>query len=110
MRATYIKPNSKTQQQCSVANDTLTKVLAATGMSKDEWTALMFEMGCQCVEMQEHDRDVGNLILQNVEYGFWAWWITAFLEHDRQLMVSNRLHNYHIEKDKLSRFYKLDFG
>lgn len=110
MRTTYIKTNSKTQQHCNTVVKTLDQILSLTGLSKDEWVALMFEMGCQCVEMQEHDKDVGNLILTDVEYGFWAWWITAYLEHDKQLIENDRINDYYHEKQRMLDNLPIDFG
>jgi hypothetical protein len=109
-RTSYIKPNSKTQQHCNSAADTVQEVLERVHISRDKWLLIMFEMGCRLVEQQVHDEQSRKDILENVRYGFWSWWLSVFIQHDAMLMENNITRYYTAYKKRMLSSIEIDFS
>jgi len=109
-RTSYIKPNSETQKACTSAADTVQQVLERVHITRDKWVSIMFEMGCQLVEQQVHDVETRKLILENVRYGFWSWWLSVFIQHDAMLMENRIISGYKAEKSKMLSSIEIDFS
>lgn len=109
-RTSYIKPNSATQKACTSAADTVKEVLERVHISRDKWLDLLFETGCQLVEQQVHDAASRKLILEDVKYGFWSWWLSVFIQHDAMLMENRIIAGYKAEKEKMLNSIEIDFS
>lgn len=98
-RTTYIKINSHTQQQAMKAKGTLHNILESSGCTKDEWTAILFEIGCRFAEIEFEDAFDR---ITNPKRGFWGWWLQTWLEDDQTLLESGLdLSNYQQIKEEL---------
>lgn len=109
-RASYIKKNSQTQKDCTSAAETVQQVLQRVHISRDKWLHILFETGCQLVEHQVHDAETRKLILENVRYGFWSWWLSVFIQHDAMLMQNRIISGYKAEKSKMLSSIEIDFS
>lgn len=109
-RQPYTKHNSRTQQDCNSAAETVQGIITAMRITKEEWLHLLFETGCQLVETQKPEEEVRRYILQDVTCGFWAWWITAFVAHDEKLLqMRGTPHSYKRQKDYMVKQVRIDF-
>lgn len=84
MRTTYTKHNSQTQAACRQAKDAVARVCEAAKMSRDHWNTIMFEMGCEFVEACM-SKDVALEYLTDYKHGFWAWWISIYVQNDADI-------------------------
>lgn len=85
-RATYIKPSSKTQIEAAHYDDVHSELLSLLCISRDEWAEILFETGCEFIENNIEDGAHQLRILEKVEYGFWAFWISVFVQDDECLL------------------------
>lgn len=70
----------------------------------------MFEMGWLLVQIKVHDEQSRIEILQDVRYGFWAWWLSVFIQHDAMLNQNYTSPGlYHRQKEKLVHSIEIDF-
>lgn len=86
MRPTFIKRNSHTQAQAVKTSEVIAHICRRTGITRDEWTALLFETGCACAEQSIGARELRRAFLTEPERGFWSWWICAFTDDDRVIL------------------------
>lgn len=59
------------------------KAMQQAGVSYDEWVHLMFETGCDFVEMWITDPASQSLLLKDRKSGFWNWWVFLWMEDDK---------------------------
>lgn len=86
MRTTYIKPNSHTQQQARKHVSVVEEVCQKAGIDMDTWLGIMFESGCQYMEMISDDEAFVRKELQDAKYGFWAWWMNFWINDDAKIL------------------------
>lgn len=85
------------QSSCAVAIsancrlDARSIIMDSTGMTADEMTAEMFEIGCLCVERYVILHFMRICILENESNGYWAWWVNIWLKDDINIGSTNKL-------------------
>lgn len=90
MRTTYIKPNSHTQRQAMAAKSARDRILEITGLSRDEWTAHMFELGYRFAMAKIQPAWHAYDRLTDEQYGYWSWWLNEWLEDDKEILAIYR--------------------
>jgi len=86
MRSPFTKKTSQTQQVARNSKETIAVVCHRARITRDEWTALLFETGWLWAERNIDNEKARQELTSNVARGFWAWWLCVFIEDDRQLL------------------------
>lgn len=86
MRASYTKPNSHTQQAARATRSAIADICRRAGISRDEYTALLFETGCRWAEANVFPASLRRAYLTDEARGYWAWWIGVYTDDDRELL------------------------
>lgn len=89
MIRTYVKPTSYTQQACSHAAETVKQITDRLQISRNEWLHMLFENGCLMAEAKVNDEVYRQQLLTDVSYGYWAWWMSMYVQHDAQLLAAH---------------------
>ncbi len=69
-------------------------VMHNAGVSVDQWSKVLFELGCAFIERWIRPLYMQQCLLQNPALGFWDWWIVQFMDDDIELM-DHRIGNCH---------------
>lgn len=86
MTRTYTKPTSRTQADALKAVEVIDQACNRAGICRGEWAAIAFENGCYLVERMVKTEKGRTALLQDIESGFWDWWVAECVEQDRDLI------------------------
>ena len=85
-----IKEVSITQADATHLGSVVERTCTHTGLPKEGYLNIFFEMGCEAVELVYKDNKKVQLdILSNINYGFWGWFMVEYIKHDEDLHNSN---------------------
>lgn len=61
-------------------------ICKAAGLSKEDWSNVLFESGCAWAEMSAPTMSIAQAWLTEPKFGFWADWLMSFIRDDEWLL------------------------
>jgi hypothetical protein len=80
------KINTATNTAAVEKLEVVEKIKSLCGLTDEIWLHTMFDTGCRFVEMHIDPSFKANALLMDSEFGFWAWWISFYTQHDETLL------------------------
>lgn len=98
---TKFKINNATEKAVNEKTFIVYKMILHCNMTHDDWSSVLFEVGCEFVEKYMPYKAIQTSLLTDGKLGFWDWWLMLFIEDDETLLTFDSIHSYAIEKRHL---------